>query len=399
MGTISYVIVTIIFSIAAIIWTWTSSQHHTHAATTQQVTIATTQSNSQALSVVARSEKFIMDAHLRIVIRKNFAAIEQSVSDGQAMMGYAHSTMIYDSSTMSNELTYVTRILESAIHNTSPPMTLKRIVLTKSAATSQNPASKKTQDWIGSVDYALVFLFAWWLMRVALNMVYEKKDQIIEVVLSTVSVRTLILGKIIGLGIALFLQMLLPIISSLAVGAMVGKFVILGASAGTIAITCIWIILGYAAYATLAIRISAMTPSAEESQQYSFLGVVPLIIGLMAAAFVEANPSTTGIANLIKVLLVGIPMLSPFLVPVYWMLGQLTLWQVALVAIENMCLIYVLYLRWAPMYEATVLETTPHDIWNRIARLTVTALKRLKAQLLHSWTKVATASSTTEDFA
>ena len=384
MGSKSYKVMTILLALAMIVVAWLLPQPRKSAAVTQQITIATTQSNVQALSTVAHSEKLLIDAQLRIVIRKDLAAIKQSVLNGQATMGYDHSTMVFDSPALNNKLIETTRILEIEIHNTTPPVTLKHMFLTKIVPTAKKPISSATTNWILWISILLMTALTWWLMRATLNVVQEKKrERIIEILLSAINAKTLVLGKVVGLGLALLAQAALITLPPLAFIGVLKPQVFQGVNATDGIVTLLCGIIGYAAYATFGILLGAMTPSVEESQIYALLGLLPITIGeVIMSLMMEANSvGNTGIVEILKVFML-VPWLAPLIVPTYWMLGQIVPWQLILVVVANVGIIYFFYQRWTAKYEATVLDTTSPGIWKSVLKQKRARRQRQKAQAI-----------------
>jgi len=113
----------------------------------------------------------------------------------------------------------------------------------------------------------------------------EKESRLIEVMFSSVSVRQLLIGKVLGLGIASMLQILVwlisaPLLLNLALssfGSFIGNiqlptnFLVLG---------IIYFLLGYLLFAVLSIGISAISTNAKEGSQlslfYSMASLVPI---------------------------------------------------------------------------------------------------------------------------
>jgi ABC-2 type transport system permease protein len=112
----------------------------------------------------------------------------------------------------------------------------------------------------------------------------EKESRLIEVLLSSVSVRQLLTGKVLGLGAAGLVQILVwlisaPLLLHLASSSLRGiaggihippHFIVLG---------ILYFVLGYLLFAVLSIGVGAISPNAREAHQlaliYTFLGFSP----------------------------------------------------------------------------------------------------------------------------
>jgi ABC-2 type transport system permease protein len=126
----------------------------------------------------------------------------------------------------------------------------------------------------------------------------EKESRLIEVLFSSVSIRQLLLGKILALGIAGLLQVLVwlisaPIILNLASSSFGGFMSGIQLPANFLILGIIYFILGYLLFAVLSIGIGAISPSAREGSQlsmfYVMLGFVPLWFSSLLMAFPNSS--------------------------------------------------------------------------------------------------------------
>ena len=122
----------------------------------------------------------------------------------------------------------------------------------------------------------------------------EKESRLIEVLFSSVSVRQLLIGKVLALGLAGLLQVLVWLISStlllhLASSSFGGSLNQIEIPGSFILLGIIYFILGYLLFAVLSIGIGAITPTAREGNQlsmiYIMLGFVPLWFSSLLFAF------------------------------------------------------------------------------------------------------------------
>ena len=122
----------------------------------------------------------------------------------------------------------------------------------------------------------------------------EKESRLIEVLFSSVSVRQLLIGKVLALGLAGLIQVLVWLISSpfllhLASSSFGGILSEIEIPASFLLLGIIYFILGYLLFAVLSIGIGAITPTAREGNQlsmvYIMLGFVPLWFSSLLFAF------------------------------------------------------------------------------------------------------------------
>jgi len=113
----------------------------------------------------------------------------------------------------------------------------------------------------------------------------EKESRLIEVLLSSVYVRQLLTGKVLGLGAAGLLQVLVwllsaPVLIALAPSSMQAFFSSIHISLGFYFLALLYFILGYLLFAVLSIGVGAISPNARDGQTlalfYTLCSFVPL---------------------------------------------------------------------------------------------------------------------------
>ena len=126
----------------------------------------------------------------------------------------------------------------------------------------------------------------------------EKESRLIEVLFSSVSIRQLLIGKILALGIAGLLQVLVwlisaPLILSLASSSFGGFMSSIQLPVNFLILGIIYFVLGYMLFAVLSIGIGAISSSAREGSQlsmfYVMLGFVPLWFASLLMAFPNSS--------------------------------------------------------------------------------------------------------------
>lgn len=126
----------------------------------------------------------------------------------------------------------------------------------------------------------------------------EKESRLIEVLFSSVSIRQLLIGKILALGIAGLLQVLVwlisaPLILKLASSSFGGFMSSIQLPVNFLILGIIYFILGYMLFAVLSIGIGAISSSAREGSQlsmfYVMFGFVPLWFSSLLMAFPNSS--------------------------------------------------------------------------------------------------------------
>ncbi|NJD11859.1 MAG: ABC transporter permease [Gemmatimonadetes bacterium] len=190
-----------------------------------------------------------------------------------------------------------------------------------------NPAAAKVLAFLMSFAiYVVVLMYGQSIMSAVQE---EKRDRVVELIVSSIRARDLLLGKVIGIGAAGVLQMsiwaavaglLLSQGGAIAAqfGADPGLVQILSqqkilpavpASAGIIFVACF--AGGFFLFATLYAVIGAIVTNAQEAQQFVFPVMLPFIAGLFIAMAAGENPNSA-------MAVVGsyIPFTSPMVLPV-----------------------------------------------------------------------------------
>jgi ABC-2 type transport system permease protein len=160
------------------------------------------------------------------------------------------------------------------------------------------------QNNIGNVIIPAVFslLLSLALMFGATSLISglgeEKENRLIEVLFSSVSVRQLLVGKTLALGIAGLLQVLVwlisaPLILNLASSSFGGFMSGIQLPANFLILGIIYFVLGYLLFAVLSISIGAISSNAREGSQlsmfYVMLGFVPLWFSSLLVAFPNSS--------------------------------------------------------------------------------------------------------------
>jgi ABC-2 type transport system permease protein len=157
----------------------------------------------------------------------------------------------------------------------------------------------------------------------------EKRDRIVELIVSSIRARDLLIGKVLGIGGAGVLQMSIWVLVAALImtqGAAIASM--FGASQGVIdamsqrsfmpqvpASVGVAFILyfagGFFLFATLFAIIGSIVTNAQEAQQFVFPILLPFIIGLFIAMAAAENPNST-------VAVIGsiVPFTSPMVMPV-----------------------------------------------------------------------------------
>jgi ABC-2 type transport system permease protein len=174
-------------------------------------------------------------------------------------------------------------------------------------------------------------------VNVLRSVVQEKTSRVVEIMVSAVKPRAMMLGKIVGVGgVGVFQLSIWAAIAALLLRyhvELLGLFGIGGAaavdipsiSAVAIFVVLAYFVLGYFFYAALYAAIGAMVNSDQEAQQVQTPVVILLIIPVLCVQLIANDPRSP-----IAAALTLIPFSSPVLMPMRYLLGGASLWDVAL---------------------------------------------------------------------
>jgi ABC-2 type transport system permease protein len=125
----------------------------------------------------------------------------------------------------------------------------------------------------------------------------EKENRLIEVLLSSVSVRELLIGKVLGLGIAGLLQVVVwvvcaPLILNLAGSSIGGVLSTLHIQPIFLVLCIVYFILGYLLFSMISLAIGAVSPSAREGQQLATIFTLSAVCPLWFASAILLFPNS-----------------------------------------------------------------------------------------------------------
>jgi ABC-2 type transport system permease protein len=187
-------------------------------------------------------------------------------------------------------------------------------------------------------EYGVVVIFALllntailsWGVTIAKSIVEEKGSRIIEVLLSAVTPRDLIVGKLVGVGLAGFTQLAIWTVVGLALTG--GALPMVMAKIGPLHIPpitflyfVIFFVLGFMLFASIFMLIGAVSSTEQDAQQMQVLAQLPLIVALMSLMMFMQNPNSA--------MAVGMslfPLFTPLLMLARIILLTPPLWQILL---------------------------------------------------------------------
>jgi ABC-2 type transport system permease protein len=164
----------------------------------------------------------------------------------------------------------------------SPP----RIVVTRLTGTGQVATEQGGYGNLlvpGIFSFLLAFSLIFSSSYMVSGLVDEKENRLIEVLLSSISTRQLITGKVLGLGAAGLVQVAvwlvsLPLLLNLASSTFGGFFSGIQLPGNFIIFGIIYFVLAYLLFSVVAAGVGAVSPSSREGQQLASTLTIPVFI-------------------------------------------------------------------------------------------------------------------------
>jgi ABC-2 type transport system permease protein len=195
--------------------------------------------------------------------------------------------------------------------------------------------------------YIVVMMYGQSIMS---SVMEEKRDRIVELIVSSVRARDLLLGKVVGIGATGVLQMIAWVAAAgllLAYGATIA--ITVGASEAMVeslsqqgampsvplsvgVAFVLYFAGGFFLFATLFALIGAMVTNAQEAQQFVFPVLIPFMLGLFIAMPAAENPNSS-----VAVIGSFVPFTSAMVMPVRASVTSIPWWELAV----SLLLLYV----------------------------------------------------------
>ena len=210
-----------------------------------------------------------------------------------------------------------------------------------------------------------IFTFGTWVLT---GVVEEKQSRVVEVVLSTVQPRDLLVGKVLGIGLLGLVQLVLMVAVGLVAGTAAGRFTLPPTTAPTVLMLLLWFVLGYALYSTALGVLGALASRMEEASNASS-PVSIVASGAYIFSLLVALDDPSGTAARVATF---IPPVAPMVVPLRAALGAIEPWEIVLSAGLTAATIWALLVFGGRVYSGAVLQTTGRiklrDAWRMSRR-------------------------------
>ena len=212
--------------------------------------------------------------------------------------------------------------------------------------------------------FIAIFSYGTWVLTAVVE---EKQSRVVEVVLSTVRPRDLLMGKVLGIGTLALGQLLVLVLVGIAAARLTGGVALPTTIPVTVAMFVLWFVLGFLLYATTLGFLGSLATRMEEASNATTPVTMIAIISYFATIFVaQSDPSGT-----VATVLTFFPPSAPFVVPLRIALDAIAPVEIVLSLALTVAFIFVLFVLGGRIYSGAVLQTGGRmklrDAW-RLAR-------------------------------
>ena len=185
------------------------------------------------------------------------------------------------------------------------------------------------------------------------GVVEEKQSRVVEVVLSTVRPRDLLMGKVLGIGVLGLVQLAVFVAAALGTAVVTARFTLPATTPAAIPLLALWFILGYALYSTALGFLGALASRMEEASNAS----TPVTMIAMASYFVAVIGVINDPSGPVAQVATYLPPSAPFVVPMRAAFDAIGPVEILISIAVTVVGIWVLFSVGARVYAGAVLQT------------------------------------------
>jgi len=215
------------------------------------------------------------------------------------------------------------------------------------------------------------------------GVVEEKSNRVVEVLLARMPARSLLTGKILGIGLLGLAQVAVTAVAALVAVGVVGSLSVPIVRPGVLVWAVAWFVLGYALYATLFGALGSLASRPEDAQSVAGPAMMVMVASYFAAFFLTAQAGAPA-ARAVSLF----PTVSPLLMPARIALGAAAWWEPVVAVAITLGTVVVLLRLGGRLYENAILRSGPtlslQDAWR-----TTPAPRYRTRQRLPVWLRLA----------
>lgn len=200
-------------------------------------------------------------------------------------------------------------------------------------------------------------------MAISSGVVEEKSSRVQELLLGRMKPRTLLAGKLLGIGLVGFGQLIMFGVVGLAMVKLTG-IVTLSAGSWTLLVqTLVWFVVGYASFSGLYLIAGALAGRPEDLQGTTGLALVVSMASYFASIYASGSPDSSWTRILSMV-----PFSSPLIQPVRFAAGEGSVGDAAIALVLSALTIWLLVRLGEVIYKRTMLSQGQTSIWKTLRK-------------------------------
>lgn len=309
-----------------------------------------------------------IDETLEITAYETTAAATEAVSNGDVAVAIVDTTTVVTNAGLSNTESY---IVTNAINATErraiaagdglTEEQVNAIIAPADITYSELDPPDPDQDaqilvaYVGSLLlFVTIIMFG---QFVAMGIVEEKQNRVVEVVLSRINATSLLVGKVLGIGVLGLLQVSVFVAAGIVALVVVPTDAIADVDLSEIGIPAlawvvVWFILGYLLYSFMYAALGATVSRQEDLQGVAYIPPLLLMPGYFIVSF-----SLGGEVSTLAEVASFVPFWTPLVMPLRMTAGDVAAWEVAVSVIVVLLTIALTIRLSAKIYSGVALRT------------------------------------------
>ena len=200
--------------------------------------------------------------------------------------------------------------------------------------------------------------------KVLTGVLEEKANRVVEVLLARIPPRTLLAGKITGIGLLGLAQIGVTALAALVAVATVPSIEVPAVRGSVLAWALVWFVLGYALYATVYGALGSLGSRVEDAQSVAGPVTVVMVLAYFASLAMLGQPGSVG-ARVVSYF----PLTAPMAMPGRIAMGATAWWEPAVAAVLTLAATAGLVYLGGRVYTSAILHTgsalSLRDLWRR----------------------------------
>ncbi|MFN0092432.1 MAG: ABC transporter permease [Acidimicrobiales bacterium] len=214
------------------------------------------------------------------------------------------------------------------------------------------------------MNVVLLMVIATFGNLVLIGVVEEKASRVVEVLLARIRPRTLLAGKVLGIGLLGLGQVAITALAALVATSTVDDLDLPAARGAVLAWAVVWFVLGYALFAMVYGALGSLASRSEDAQSAAGPVTVVLIAGYWASFLAVGRPDSVW-----AVAASFVPPTAPFAMPSRVAMGAVAWWEPVAAAGLTLAAIAALVGIGGRVYANAILHTGPalklRQVWRR----------------------------------